>query len=119
MCLDKVIINQVCSFTSLPFKSFSVAEVLNAVYSKNGKSAHHEGITIEHLKYSGNIRVNILTNMINQVFTHGIVPDTIEIGTTTHVHKENGMSANNLDSCRKNPVINTLSKIIEKLILLR
>ena len=61
----------------------------------------------------------LLMFLINNIFKQGQIPDTFKTGVVTPIYKGKGKPVNNPNSYRKITVTSTISKIIEKLLLIR
>lgn len=91
-------------------------EISKAIRSINkGKSVDYYGLTIEHIIFAGNEMEELLRTMINNIFMHGKIPETLKMGLLTPVFKNKGTKQQAI-YYRGITVLPVISKIIETII---
>ena len=65
---------------------------------KNNKAADMSGLTAEHTKFGGDVLVDCLTSVVNDILKSGKIPDVFKQGVITPVYKKQGKPANDPNS---------------------
>ena len=66
-------------------------ELKKAVRSLNkGKAPDINGLTVEHILYGGQELLEEVAAVIQQIFDHEYIPDSLKQGILTPVHKNKG-----------------------------
>ena len=86
---------------------------------KNGKSGGIDGLTAEHLKYSGPTILVWLRRVFNSIIKLEAIPPSLNSGLVTPVFKGKGHDSLNPNSCRGITVNSIIAKCFEKAILHR
>ena len=77
-------------------------EVKKCVLSfKNGKASDELDLTVEHLKYGGEIVICILTKIVNMVFSDTAIPDSLKGGIGCPIYKNGGKPKDDPNSYRR------------------
>ena len=98
----------------------TLEEVETAVFSlKNGKSGGIDGLTAEHLKYSGPTILVWLRRVFNSIIKLEAIPPSLNSGLVTPVFKGKGRDSLNPDSYRGITVNSIIAKCFEKAIFHR
>ena len=84
---------------------------------KCGKTAGHDGVQAEHLKYGGPILSKWLLQVCNAVTVLEQVPHTLKLGIITLVYKGGGKDPLDRNSYRGITVTSVFSKVLESLLL--
>ena len=96
-----------------------VDEVKKLIISfKNGKSQDPSHITAEHLKYTGENMLLLLTNIINYMLTSTYIPDELMRGILTPILKKK-KDKTRPDNYRGITVTSVIGKLLEKAWLLK
>ena len=75
------------------FETITVPEVKEAISSLNKNKAEDiYGIVAEHILYGGEVLLEFLTTIINQLFTFGKIPESLKRGVLTPVYKRKGLN---------------------------
>ena len=82
---------------------------------KNGKAPDESQVTIEHLKFGGNIIINILIKLVNIIFQNTTIPDVLKSGIGCPIFKNGGKPREDPNSYRRITIISAIGKILEKL----
>lgn len=100
--------------------TFTVEEV-NSIIVKlpNGKTSGPDGLTYEHIKYGGTALTITLTTILNAITSLETVPNVFTVGNIISLYKTNKKNRYNKDNYRGITLTNVLSKIFERLILIR
>ncbi|CAC5412369.1 unnamed protein product [Mytilus coruscus] len=70
-------------------KNVTSEEITKAIRSINkGKSADYHGITIEHIIYAGSDTEKLLVPLVQCIFKHGSISETLKMGLLTPVFKK-------------------------------
>ena len=113
------IIEQICKESPDQLEQISTKEVRKAINSLNNKKAADEfGLSAEHLKYSGPVLVEEITNIFNQILKSKTVPDAFKCGILTPVLKKS-KDPTMLDNYRGITVTPILGKLFESVLLPR
>jgi hypothetical protein len=84
-------------------------------YINKGKSADYHGLTIEHILFSGNNMINLLTSLLNKIFKNREIPNSLKIGLLSPIFKNKGSKTQSTNH-RGITVLPVISKILEKVI---
>ena len=76
-----------------------------------------DGISAEHLKYASDLLVTVLCKLLRSFYVHGYLPDSLMTVVLVPVIKDRSAKISSIDSYRPIAVANTLSKLVEILIL--
>ena len=113
------IIEKLCKENSHNPEPISTKEVRNAIGSLNSKkSADEFGLAAEHLKHSGNVLVEEITDIFNQILQSKTVSDAFKSGILTPVLKKS-KDPTVLDNYRGITVTPIFGKIFESVLLPR
>ena len=99
-----------------PISEKTIAKHVKAL--KTGKAADVYGLTTEHIKYADTKLLHFLTEITNDVFSTGKLPDQFKIGALAPVHKK-GKPIKNPDNYRRITIAATLGKVVEKEMMCR
>ena len=114
---DYDLIYELTSLNEVP--AVTHEEFTKAVKSMNkGKSSNIYGLTIENILYGGAELQNVLLEVVNNIFTRGIVPDMLKRGLLTPVFKKKG-KITDTKNYRGITVLPVLGKIIESVLRTR
>ena len=113
------LIKQVCEESSEVLDPVTPEEVKEGISKLNSKkSADEFGLTAEHLKWSGPLISDIITDMFNQIFHEKTVPESFKTGIVTPVLKKS-KDPTILDNYRCITVTPILGKLFETVLLPR
>ena len=113
------IIDKLCKESSQQPEPFSTKEVQSAVRTLNNKKAADEfGLSAEHLKNSGNVIIEEITDIFNQILQSKTVPDAFKSGILTPVLKKS-KDPTVLDNYRGISVTPIIGKLFESVLLPR
>ena len=101
---------------SSPVKTDDLKKLINSF--KNGKSQDPSHITAEHLKYTGENMLLLLTNVINYMLTSTYIPDELVSGILTPILKKK-KDKTCPDNYRGITVTSVFGKLLEKAWLLK
>jgi hypothetical protein len=91
-------------------------EVSQAIkYINKGKSADYLGLTIEHILFSGNNMINLLTSLLNKIFNNREIPNSLKIGLLSPIFKSKG-SKTQSTNYRGITMLPVISQILETVI---
>ena len=91
-------------------------EVSQAIkYINKGKSADYLGLTIEHILFSGNNMINLLTSLLNKIFNNREIPNSLKIGLLSPIFKSKG-SKTQSTNYRGITILPVISQILETVI---
>ena len=105
------------SFLDVTFDVEEVDAVLRKL--KCGKTAGHDGVQAEHLKYGGPILSKWLLQVCNAVTVLEQVPHTLKLGIITPVYKGGGKDPLDRNSYRGITLTSVFAKVLESLLLTR
>ena len=113
------IIDKLCKESSQQPEPFSTKEVQSAVRTLNNKKAADEfGLSAEHLKNSGNVIIEEITDIFNQILQSKTVPGAFKSGILTPVLKKS-KDPTVLDNYRGISVTPIIGKLFESVLLPR
>ena len=69
----------------------------------------------EHILYSGEVLLDFLTRIINQLFTFGKIPESLKLGVLTPVNMRKGLSTE-AKNYRGNSILPVITKILEAML---
>ena len=69
----------------------------------------------EHVLYGGNLLLQVLTNIINSLYSIGSIPDFLKAGVLTAVYKRKGLSTD-AKNHRGITILQVITKILETVI---
>ncbi|CAC5402683.1 unnamed protein product [Mytilus coruscus] len=97
-------------------KNVTSEEITKAIRSINkGKSADYHGITIEHIIYAGSDTEKPLVPLVQCIFKHGSISETLKMGLLTLVFKNKGTRQQAINY-REITVLPVIGQIIETII---
>ena len=85
----------------------------------NGKSPGSDGLVGEHFKHASSVLNNLLASLISSMLIHGFMPEKLIESVLVPIIKNKCKSLSSRDNYRPIALSNTLTKIIERLILLK
>ena len=98
----------------------SIAEMNKIIRNlQNGKSASYDNITYEHIKYGGETLVVHITNLFNAILKTEEIPKLFKEGITITLHKGSSKSTLDPNNYRAISLLPVISKLFEKLMLVR
>ena len=113
------LIKQICEASNNQLEPITPDEVYKAMSQLNSKKAADEqGLTAEHLKYSGKVLIEEITDIFNSIIAEGKVPQMFKSGILTPVLKKS-KDPTLLDNYRRITVTPVLGKLFEITILPR
>ena len=93
-------------------------EIIEAIKSlKLNKAGGLDGIQAEHLKYSSNKLIPLLSMCFSSFFVHGFLPNTLMSVVLAPIIKNKSGNINSSDNYRPIALANVVSKLIEQIIL--
>nr|CAI5819984.1 unnamed protein product [Callosobruchus analis] len=95
-----------------PTDTTEVAEVLNSI--KNKHSAGYDGLSAELLIFVRDFTIDHLVNLINRSIAEGYFPDALKLSIVIPVYKKGDV--HEIDNYRPISLLNSTSKVIEKII---
>lgn len=102
------------------FDPFTEEEVADTVASlKLNKAAGPDHIDPEHLRYGGSVLCAILTLIFNAIILSGHIPSAFCNGLVTPIPKGHNKDLSQPNNYRGITVLSNVSKVLEKLVLLR
>ena len=109
-----------CTETELDSAIVGEEEVKDAIKELSlGKSCGLDGIYAEHLKFSSDIVVSMLSKCFSGFFVHGFLPDALLSVVLVPIIKDKSAKVSSKENYRPIAVASVLSKVFEKVILLR
>ena len=103
---------------SMAFFAPTTNEIYNTIQNlKNKKSAGVDGISTFFLKISANYISPYLMTLFEACFKFGIFPDVLKVTKVIPIHKSDDKSK--VNNYRPISVLNSISKILEKLLVSR
>ena len=113
------LINQICEESSEILYPVTPEEVEEGISKLNGKKSPDEfGLAAEHLKCSGPLIIEIITDLFNQIFQEKSVPEPFKIEILTPVLNKS-KDAINMDNYRGITVTPIIGKLFETVLLPR
>jgi exonuclease III len=98
----------------------TVNEVENAIKDlKCGKSCGLDGLNAEHLKYSSDVILSVLSKCFSSFLVHGFLPDKLLSVVLVPIIKDKTCKIQSKDNYRPIVVASVVSKVLEKVILSR
>ena len=85
----------------------------------NNKSASSDNITYEHLKHGGPVLISCISKLFNAIIKTERFPVTFKAGLTVTIYKGNGKPYSDPSSYRAISLLPVMSKLFEKLLMLR
>ena len=114
--LRKLLIQNICEHDETDFEPVSREQVIKTIKSmKNNKAADMSGLTAEHIKFGGDVLVDCLTSVVNDILKSGKIPDVFKQGVITPVYKKQGKPANDPNSYRRITITSIVGKLVEKI----
>ena len=105
------------SLLDVPFCAAEVAAILRKL--KPGKSAGHDMLQAEHLKYGGPVLHEWIRQICNSIIDLEHVPDSLKMGIVIPVYKGGGKDPLDTNSYRGITLTSVISKVLESLVLAR
>ena len=105
------------SLLDVPFCAAEVDAILRKL--KPGKSAGHDMLQAEHLKYGGPILHEWIPQISNSIIDLEHVPDSLKMGIVIPVYKGGGMDPLDTNSYRGITLTLVIAKVLESLVLAR
>jgi hypothetical protein len=113
---DVDILTEIFTKNRQPMHEVSEEELSKCISTfKNGKAPNESKITIEHLKYGGNLNVIILTKLVSLIFQNEEIPNTLKTGIGCPIFKNGGKPKEDPNSYRRIMVTSAIGKILDKL----
>ena len=113
------LINQICEESSEILDPVTPEEIEEGISKLNSKKSPDEfGLTAEHLKCSGPVIIEIITDLFNQIFQEKSVPEPFKTGILTPVLKKS-KDATNMDNYRGITVTPIIGKLFKTVLLPR
>ena len=113
---NKPILDCIRSTSSKDIICITATQVESAVGRlNNGKAADLGGLQAEHFKLGGSTVVEALTAIINRLFQHRFIPDTLKMGYKIPIPKK-GKDVTQMGNYRGITITATLGKIIEHIL---
>ena len=85
----------------------------------NNKSTGSDGVSSEHLKFSGDLCTNLLAQCFTGFLVHGFLPESLMSVTLIPVIKNKKVQFNNADNYRPIAIASVISKVLENILLCR
>jgi len=82
----------------------------------NNKSASHDNITYEHLKYGGDLLTLLIVRLFNEILKREHLPRGFKSGLTVTLHKGKGKSFSDPNNYRAISLLPVVYKLFEKLL---
>ena len=105
------------SLLDVPFCAAEVDAILRKL--KPGKSAGHDMLQAEHLKYGGPILHEWIRQICNSIIDLEHVPDSLKMGIVIPVYKGGGKDPLDTNSYRGITLTSVIAKVLESLVLAR
>ena len=105
------------SILDVPFDAEEIDAILSEL--KFGKSAGHDSLQAEHLKYGGPTLRKWIHQICNYIVDVEHIPDSLKIGTVIPVYKGGGKDPLDANSCRGITVSSVFAKVLESLLKAR
>ena len=97
-------------------QTITVQQVKRAVESLNrGKAADIYGVVAEHILFGGDLLLQVLTEIVNSVFSIGSISDSLKAGVLTPVYKRKGLSTD-AKNYRGITILPVITKFLETVI---
>ena len=112
---DVDILTEIFTKNRQPMQEVTEEELSECISTfKNGKAPDESKITIEHLKYGGNLAVIILTKLVNLIFQNAEIPNTLKTGIGCPIFKNGGKPKEDPNSYRRITVTSAIGKYLRK-----
>ena len=116
--LDQILVKSMENEETLLDVPFCSEEIEGALRKlKAGKSAGHDLLQPEHLKYGGEVLKIWIQHVCNAVVEFESVPDSLKLGIVTPIYKGGGKDPLDTNSYRGITLTPVLAKVLESLIL--
>ena len=101
------------------FVPVTIEEVQRVLRSMPSKSFPLDFVPTSLLKACNCVFSQIIANLANMTFQHGLFPSRFRMAQVTPLLKQCGLDANDPSSYRPISNLNTISKVLERLVLVR
>ena len=106
-------IRDLCDESSTLTNRITTGQVRKAISSLNkGKAADFYGLTAEHFIHGGEALLRVLTGIVNALYEHGKLTESLKVGVVTPVFKRKGL-ATEAKNYRGITILPTITKILE------
>ena len=118
-CLDSIKFNgDYCLDTPYNLVKVNNSDIYDAIKSLAlNKSCGLDGIQAEHLKYSSNKLVPLLSMCFSSFFVHGFLPSTLMSTVLVPIIKNKSGNVNSSDNYRPIALGSVISKLVERIVL--